>query len=163
MFNINTDRLIEILVSIRLQTMTLVLFLKSILEPIKNLMSKINVFRNSTTDKLSYCGQVCSLERLLNDRFDLVNRDIYITDALSVKPLIIYSYQDVEKLITVTNTANFESHPIIAPRSSGIGDNLDKFVIHVPDSNEARSRENELRACVNLYKFSGKGFFIKYY
>lgn len=157
MFNINTDRLIEMLLSPRLLTISLLLTLRSIIEPIKSLLAQLNLFRTATTEKLSYNGQVCSLERLLNDRFDSVNREIFISDAASVYAVIAYPSEDVDRRIIISDT------PVIAYDESIIGDNLNKFIVNIPDSNEVRLLDNQIKATVQLYKLAGKVFIIKFY
>lgn len=157
MFNINTDQLIEDLLSPRLRTTTVLQILKSILLPIKSMIVMINTFRTATTLKLSYNGQVCSLERLLNDRFDPINRDIFITDAVSVYTVIAYPSEDVDRRIIISQT------PMIAYDESIIGQNLNKFIVNIPESNEVRLLKNQIIATVQLYKLAGKVFIIKFY
>jgi hypothetical protein len=163
MFNINTDRLIEMLLSPRLLTASILAVLKSILEPIKTLVSKINTFRDDTTGKLSFNGQVCSLERLLNLKFpDPAGDRIFITDAANIPMLVAYPYQDANHLIIVTSEANFSNYPVIAYCRDQIGDNSNKFIINIPDSNEAINNETQLIALVNRYRFAGKSFILRY-
>ena len=161
MFNIDTDKLVEMLLSPRLFTATLVAMLKSILEPAKWLIDKINIFRNNTITKMSYNGQVCSLERLLNDNFDAENRDIYITDAPSIQMLVAYQQEDTPRRIIVAPADDFANYPVIAYQRSVVGENLHNFIINIPDSNEVRARENELKAIVTRYKLANKGFYLK--
>lgn len=157
MFNINTDRLIEMLLSPRLIASAFLCMLKSILQPVKSLVLSINSYRTATELKLSFNGQVCSLERLLNDRFDPTERNIYITDAESIHPLIAYPSEDVDRRIIITDS------PVIAYNESVIGDNMNKFIVNIQDSNELRAIESQIIATVQLYKLSGKVFIIKFY
>ena len=163
MFNINTDRLIEMLLSPRLLASAFISVLKSILEPIKSLLTQLNAYRTVTTTKLSYNGQVCHLERLLNNGFDPINREIYITDAISISMLVIYPADNVDNRVIVAPASGFENYPVIAYQRAVVGDKLHNFIVNIPDSNEVRARENELKATVSRYKFSGKGFFLRYY
>lgn len=163
MFNIDTDRLIEDLLSPRLRTADILRLLKSIMQPIKSMVVWINSFRTATTAKLSYNAQVCSLERLLNDRFDQANREIYITDAVSLFPLIAYPYPDVDHRIITTTASDFLNHPLVTRQASILGENLHRFIINISDSNDIRNREIEIIALTNQYKFSGKSFILLYY
>ncbi len=51
-------------------------------------------FCDATIYDLLFTGQVCSLERMLNDKYDFTSRRIYIEDAVLQSP--IYLYQDIE-------------------------------------------------------------------
>lgn len=163
MFNINTDQLIEDLLSPRLRTTTVLQVLKSILQPIKSLVSWLNSFRTATATKLSYNGQVCSLERLLNDRFDPVNRLTYITDDVTIAPLIAYPKDDVLRRIIVSDIASFPNYNVIARDQSEVGGILNKFVVNVHNDPAIVARENELIAIVRQIKLSGTIFKIRYY
>lgn len=164
MFNLNTDRFKDILISARLLKSHFVAIIDSCLSAIKSLIAQLNLFRTSINAKLSYNGQVCSLERLLNDRFDAVNRDIFITDAESIDMLIAYEYLDIPKhIIVCENIVDFADYQVIAYKNEIIGDNLHKFIINVPNETPIVLREDELRALVNRYRLAGKLFYIIYF
>lgn len=163
MFNVNIDHLIEMLLSPRLLMSSFVVLLQSLIDPIKSLIASLNDYRIYTFNKLDYNGQVCSLERLLNYRFAPVDGDIFITDADSISMLVAYPADDSLHHIIVSTSANFADYSLIAYRNELIGNNFHRFLVHIPDSNEIRVRENELKATVQQYKLAGKGFILRYY
>lgn len=163
MFNIITDKLIEDLLSPRLRTDVIIRFLRSIFAPIKTLVTHLNSFRNETTLKLSYNAQVCSIERLLNDRFDNVLRRITIGDMASVNMLVAYENEYLDERIIVADAADFEQYPVIVYDYVEVGDNTHRFIINIPDEVQLHNIEAQLIALTNRYKFAGKTFRLRYF
>jgi hypothetical protein len=163
MYNFNIQRLVEILLSPRLLVSEIYYFTISILDAVRILIDDLNAFVADVMSRLSYNGQVCHLERLLNDKFDLTNRGIYITDAESIPPLIAYSKEDVLRRIIISDSASFENYKVIARARGQIGSNSNKFIINIPNDPAIVARENELIATVKLLKLAGTIFIIKYY
>lgn len=163
MYNFNVENHIHQNVPKKLNSPVIISILKVITWPLRLIIYSLNMFVSDTNNKLSYNSQLCSMEGLLNDRYDTINRDISITDAASISMLVAYPADDASNRIIISTSANFNNHPVIAFQNEIIGYNLDKFNVNIPDSNEIRLRENELKATVKLYKLAGKGFILRYY
>lgn len=163
MFNVIISKIAEFIIAKILQTTTYMQIAYSCLHPTQYIVDELNLFRSSITNRLSYNAQVCSIERLLNDRFDADNREIYITDAQNVDALVAYEYQDENSRIIVSDLSDFDEYEVVITSMDEIGNNNNKFTINIGDSNYIRSHENELIALVKRYKVAGKGFNIRYY
>lgn len=86
-------------------------------------------FRKAKLYDLMITPQVCYLEAFLNDRYDLIQRRIYIDDAISYPPL--YLYQD-EELKPVDLYTDFENKPVYLYTDGEGGEYADDFVVFVP-------------------------------
>lgn len=136
-------------------------YLRVILSPIDFLSNVFLQFKDNVSYKLSKNSQICYLESVLNDALDSTVRRIFITDANSIDMLISYEYPDIERRIIVSDSSQFADYTVITYPNSVIGDNLHKFIVNVPI--ECVSKEPQLRALTNLYKFAGKQYFIVYF
>lgn len=136
-------------------------YLRVILSPIDYISALFSSFKNSTSYKLSKNAQICYLESLLNDALDNTERRIFITDANSIDMLIAYEHPDAERRIIVSDSSQFSDYTVITYPNFVIGDNLHIFIVNVPF--ECVSKEPQLRALTNLYKFAGKQYFIVYF
>lgn len=161
---INVLNFINQLLPSALKIEVVVKYLKVILSPVDYIVSKFQAHKNNISYKLAHNSQICYLEKLLNDSFDNTERRIYITDAESVDMLIAYEYQDVQKrIIACEDSSEFANYEVIAYQSQIIGNNLNKFIINVPNESQIISREAELRALTNRFRFAGKLFYIIYF
>lgn len=139
-------------------------YLRVILSPIDFLSNVFLQFKDNVSYKLSKNSQICYLESVLNDALDNSQRRIFITDAESVDMLIAYEYQDVQKRIIVCeDSSEFANYEVIAYQSHIVGNNLNKFIINVPNESQIILREAELRALTNRFRFAGKLFYIIYF
>lgn len=138
-------------------------YLRVILSPIDFLSNVFLQFKDNVSYKLSKNSQICYLESVLNDAFDNSQRRIFITDAESVDMLIAYEYQDVRKIIVCEDISEFANYEVIAYQSQVIGNNLNKFIINLPNESQIITRETELRALTNRFRFAGKLFYIIYF
>lgn len=163
MYNFNIQRLVELLLSPRLIVSEIYYFIISILDAVRILVDDMNAFIADIMSRLSYNGQVCHLERLLNDKFDSTNRGIYITDAFNIPHLIAYQQQDVLRRIIISDAGSFDDYKIIARARLQIGNGFNKFIVNVPNDPAIVARENELIATVKLFKLAGTRFIIQYY
>ncbi len=86
-------------------------------------------FCNNTVYDLLITGQVCSLERMLNNRYDFTARRIYIDDG-SVKPTK-YIFQSAEvKPIYIRRRS--ENMPVYIYTAGENGLTADNFIVYVP-------------------------------
>lgn len=138
-------------------------YLRVVLSPLDYLSNLFSQFKDNVSYKLSKNSQICYLESVLNDALDNSQRRIFITDAESVDMLIAYEYQDVRKIIVCEDISEFANYEVIAYQSQVIGNNLNKFIINLPNESQIITRETELRALTNRFRFAGKSFYIIYF
>ncbi len=126
-------------------------FVKVCILPLQNMYERWREDREQDLYKLSHTGQVCSLEKSLNDRFDNQQRRIYIMDGNQYTRLYIYT------------TA--ELHPVFLTQSVYIyhrddyEDTSVDFIVVVPP--EVWTPQNyAIRSHINFYKQDVKQFKI---
>jgi hypothetical protein len=83
MFNINWDKLINNNLDLGMRKPKRVNRFKVAVYEVKKLHLQFLSFRDSVLETLNHNGQVIYLEKILNDKYDPTNRDIYISDALA--------------------------------------------------------------------------------
>ena len=108
---------------------------------------------------LPFTGQVCSLERLLNNKYDYTLRRIFIEDALLHTP--IYLYTDVEGTVIDLYTDNENAAVTIFTDGEIAGQASNHFIIYVPIGLSFDSFE--MRKLVLQKRLLGKKFKIQTY
>lgn len=78
-------------------------FLKVILRPLNDLYDKWYNWRIDNLYKLEHTGQVCYLRGSLNDKFDRVERRIYIGDGLLFDTQYIFTEAEEQDVWLVVN------------------------------------------------------------
>jgi hypothetical protein len=93
------------------------------------------------------------LEAVLNDEFDPIARDIYISDA-------------EKNLYSMFIFRRSEDRPLMLPkiinkRGFSGSDGFD-FIINIPAEKEGNLNEKRLKSIVNIYKLASKRYSINY-
>ncbi len=164
-FEINYNRLIVLLLPSFLQKQVWVAFLKALTAPV---VTQYNNFLHQRTDniyKVNITGQVCYLRKMLNDKFDAIERRIYITEGQTNDWVFVYK----KELFNSTDNKN----PIwLKPASIGVTllskrDQLDvlgiDFKVMIPAVIQSSIDENQMKSLLNYYKLASKRYTINYY
>lgn len=104
---------------------------------------------------LGITGQVCYLEKMLNDRYDKFNRGIYIEDGINVDP--VYVYQQVEDN-PVYLYVQSENNPVHFFTNTETLDDAADFVVNIPVA--VTFNELELKQLVTEFKLPCTNFTI---
>ncbi|WP_281233515.1 hypothetical protein [Flavobacterium gelatinilyticum] len=131
-------------------------FAQILLKPVNSLYYKWYNWRQDNIYKLEHTGQVCSLEGSLNDKFDPLERRIYITDGQFFRPFYIYTEGENKPQYLYTEG---ENNPIYLRTESETADTGLDFIVYVPEA-LINTQIHELRAHVNFYKAGGKRYEI---
>lgn len=96
MFNyiINWDKTIKENIPVFFHTVFRLSWITALIKPFKVMHAEFLILRDDYMYKVRYNSQVIYLERILNDKFDSVNRAIYITDLNQINEE--YWYQNIE-------------------------------------------------------------------
>jgi len=105
-YNLSYRRLVVLLLPMLLRKSLVVAFLRAMVTPVSILQGDFNFFRRQTAYDLSINGQVCFLEKMLNDNFDDYDRRIYIDDANSFQRLFIYTREENNPIKLYTREEN---------------------------------------------------------
>jgi len=128
---------------------------QAIFGAVETVFSLFSNNRNENIYNLSITPQVCYLEKALNDRFDLSDRRIYISDGVFYERLYIYTRAE-NKPIYIYNRS--ENKPVyLNTRKETGSDNYD-FIVNVPSG--LKYNKAEMIAFVEMYKLASKLFTI---
>lgn len=150
MYNLDYNKLNEQVTPSFLRKDRLTGLLQSINFPVKQLFEIFKRFREAKIYELKHTGQVFSIENVLNDRFDPIERRIYITDGLTKDRTYIYT-RDENKPVFLGN--------IFLYNRGDYADTGVDYIVWVPNAIVISLEEMyELRASVNKYKIDPKRF-----
>jgi hypothetical protein len=155
-FNINYNQLALLLLPTFLRKPVIVAYIQSLLVPIDKLYYKWSVFRVDNLYRIKHTGQVFSLRKSLNDRFDPVQRRIYITDGNFYDTTYIYTEAEGQDVWLYTEAEAGTLYLRTEPETADTG--LD-FIVWVPQQ-VYTSEIYGLKAHIDFYRAGGKRYNI---
>lgn len=132
--------------------------LNAMITPVMVLQGLFNEFRRQTSYDLGINGQVCFLQKMLNDRFDVSLRRITIEDANTFQRLYLYTRNE-NKPISLHTRA--ENKPVYLFKKEDFADTGFDFYVNL---NGVTLTEQELvlmRILLNQYKLTTKTYQIR--
>ena len=128
--------------------------------PINRLYQSFLLYRNAKLYDLMITPQVCYLEAMLNDRWDFINRGIYIDDAPEHAPLYLYQDEENHPIDLYTEAEGLPVWLYTEGEAEG-GDYADDFIVWVPAS--VVFDAVEMRSMVMRKRLPGMRFTIQTY
>lgn len=171
LFDVDYDVLVRQLMPVRLRLLKSLAWLKCLVAPVKSLHNLFRINREGNVYFLAHNGQVCYLEAVLNDIFDNLHRNIFISDPAYFDP--IYIYEDIEiKPVYIDMDSEIGTSVISPPdpipcylddevyAGSGIS-----FIINVPliVYGDPGFDLNRLKALADKYKLVGRSYTVVTY
>lgn len=150
-YNINWSVLTVNLLPTFLRKPIVVSFIQALIAPVETLYDKWFNFRVDNVYKLNNTGQVCYLRGSLNDKFDPVQRRIYISDGQFFDTTYIYTEAEGQNVNVRTEV---EEPTIWLRTESETADTGLDFIVFVP-TQIAISQEFGLKAHIEFYKAGG--------
>lgn len=137
----------------------LLMWLESLLTPIKTIHSAFITYKGQKLYDLSITGQTINLERYLNDQFDDSQRRILIEHAESVNQYDYFLAEgqtpDYDYSISEAQTARFMY--MIGEQTSSI---VTDFAVQAPNS--LNSKDAQIKANIDRYKLAAKTYSVNY-
>ena len=157
-YDIDFDKMLELNTPEKLQVEPDYLAWMGVLfYPLAKMYADFLRFCDATIYDLLFTGQVCSLERLLNDKYDFTARRIYIEDAVIQSP--IYLYQDVEnKDVDLYTDAESIAVSIFTDGETN-GQTSNHFIVFVPMA--IVFDNEEMKSVIMQKRLVGKRFKIQ--
>lgn len=131
-------------------------FLKVILRPLNDLYYKWYNWRIENIYKLEHTGQICYLRGSLNDKFDPVERRIYIGDGLLFDTQYIFTEAEDIDVWLETESEDETLWLRTEPETADTG--LD-FIVYFPET-IYNTQLDGLHAHIKFYKAGGKRYNI---
>jgi hypothetical protein len=89
-FELDYDRLVRLLLPVRLRRTVMVAWLQCLVAPLRHIYQLFTAHRSANLYTLGHNSQVVYLTAALNDTFDSALRRIYLTERLPTDPLYLY-------------------------------------------------------------------------
>lgn len=129
-----------------------------VLKPLNSLYYSWYNWRIDNLYKLDHTGQICSLRGSLNDKFDVIDRRIYIGDGQTNPTTYIYTEPEAQAVFTNTESEGKQGTLFIYSEAETADTGLD-FIVYVPF--EIINREiYAIKAHIEFYKAGGKRYAI---
>lgn len=155
-YNINYNRLAVLLLPTALRKVRIVSYLRALLVPVDSLYYLWKNFRVDNIYKVTHTGQVCSLRKSLNDRFDPELRRIYIGDGQQNPTTYMHTEAEYQELHINTEA---EADTVWLYMESETADSGLDFIVYVPFG-VAFNNKFALYAHIDFYKAGGKRYAI---
>lgn len=127
-----------------------------VLKPLNSLYYKWSNWRIDNIYKLEHTGQICYLRGSLNDKFDPVDRRIYIGDGLLYDTQYIFTEAEEQDVWLETEE---EEETIFLRTESETADTGLDFIVYVPEE-IYNTQIDGLKAHIDFYKAGGKRYSI---
>lgn len=131
-------------------------FVKVLLRPLNDLYYIWYNWRIDNIYKLEHTGQICYLRGSLNDKFDPVERRIYIGDGLLFDTQYIFTEAEEQDVWMETDD---EDETIWLRTESETADTGLDFIVYVPET-IYNTQLDGLKAHIEFYKAGGKRYNI---
>lgn len=155
-FDIKWDVLVVNLLPTYLRRSTLVAYVQALVSQIKELHYRWFNFRIENIYKLEHTNQICYLRGSLNDKFDPVERRIYIGNGLMYDTQYIFTEAEEQDVWLDTESEPETLWLRTEPETADTG--LD-FIVYVPEE-IYNSQLDGLKAHIDFYKAGGKRYNI---
>ena len=151
-YNLNINRLVELLTPTFLRKEKMLAWLRALHFPLIKVVDDFNFNRNQNLYNLAHNGQVCYLRKALNDRFDVAERRIRITDGNKYKRQYIYTLGEQKpKYLGV----------MYLRQNTDYADTGVDFIVLIPAG--LNYNNYEMKALIDFYKLASKRYKIETY
>lgn len=155
-FDVNWDKLVIYLLPTFLRRPFLLGYVRALVAPLESLYYKWYNWRIDNIYKLEHTGQICYLRGSLNNKFDPVERRIYIGNGLLYDTQYIFTEAEEQDVWLETE----ESADTIWLRTEAeTADTGLDFIVYVPEE-IYNSQLDGLKAHIEFYKAGGKRYSI---
>lgn len=156
LFQIDYKRLVVVLLPTFLRQPRLVAFGTGMTASVLKLYDRFGENRERNLRRLEYNGQVCYLQKLLNDELDRDGgRRIRIADAAGNTWLLAREEANPEQLMATETTLVYNE--------AAITSHTNIFTVTVPWLAAEVNKTNQLRDFLNEYKLAGSRYKIVFY
>jgi len=146
-YNVNWFKLVRDLILPTVKKSVLLAFIDCSLAPIRTKHDEFLRFKTDSEYRINHNGQVCYLQKMLNDKFDNTLRRIRVNNLKPRLPLWIYTIDDDKPIYIHTST----DYPVYIYNDIDYYLEYD-FEVFIPYS--LNSFKNQMNAQINYYKLS---------
>lgn len=155
-YDIIYNKLLSWLTPTMLRKQKMLAWIAIIISPVQFIYQDLLRFRTQKLYELSITPQVVYLQKLLNDRYDYVDRRIRIVDALDAEPIYLFVRTENHPVYFFKRS---ENKPVYLYTRGESGVLRNDFVVQVPS---AISFQNlEMKSLIQTNKLTSKKFAIQ--
>ncbi len=159
-YSLDMDKFVLNLLPIRLRNYRLYNWLVSLVHPLKTLHGFFTTYRLNTNYKIEHTAQVFSMEEVLNDAFDSIQKRIYIEDGIYRFPVWFYDRAD-DKPVRFYDRA--DDQPVRFYDRATLQQLDVDFIVVLPNGLNLSDPEMiRLRALVDYYRLPDKTYEVTY-
>lgn len=151
-YNINWFRLVKMLVLPAVNKPTLLAFINSALAPLRTNYDKFLDFKADAEYRVQHNGQICYLQKMLNDKFDNSLRRIRVRNVPAKARLWFYYPEDSKEVFF------YEDEPAVHFYTPESYYNQFDFEVLIPASLSGQT--NQMTTQINYYKLYSKNYQI---
>lgn len=151
-YNLDINKLTVLLTPTFLRRERILAWLRILHFPLIKILDKFNFNRNENLYKMAHNGQVCYLRKALNDRFDISQRRIKITDSNRYKREYIYTEGEQKPRYLGTMYLRDDAE---------YSDTGVDFIVLIPKA--LNYNTYEMKALIDFYKLASKRYKIQVY
>lgn len=134
-------------------------WLHALVQPIITLYALFVAFRNATNYRLSITPQVCYLEKMLNDKYDVALRRIYIDEPPEIEGVPLYQELENKTQVLFLEDEIVDDEFILYQESESAVYSVD-FIVFVPM--DLVFDLNEMIALIKSYRLTTKTFKVQF-
>jgi hypothetical protein len=153
MYLVDWNKLVKLLLPTFLRKPVLMAFLQACVKPIATIHSEFLRAKKEWDYRIMHNGQVFSIEKVLNDKFDDSLRRIYISDSIFQDDVYIGNLNNRDQIYLSNDGGT--THIGAAPHYVQQSD----FIVHVP-ALLLILKEIEIINTINMYKIAGKTYIL---
>ena len=151
-YNLDINKLTVLLTPTFLRRERILAWLRVLHFPLIKILDKFNFNRNENLYNTAHNGQVCYLRKALNDRFDISQRRIKITDSNRYKREYIYTEGEQKPRYLGTMYLRDDAE---------YSDTGVDFIVLIPKA--LNYNTYEMKALIDFYKLASKRYKIQVY
>jgi hypothetical protein len=142
--------------NVQLRATNMMSYIDILVNPVIFLYQDFMRFRKQKIYELAITPQVCYLERLLNDRYDLVQRRIVIVDTILQSSKYIYRDDELKPVFFYQDS---ELQPLYFFSDGETQTSFDDFIVKVPAT--IVFEVAEMKSLIKQFCLAGKTFKIE--
>lgn len=158
-YNINYGKLSTLLLPMCLRGARLQSIASVLLSPLVGLRNELVAFKDEKHYRMTHNGQTCYLRAALNDRFDPIERGIFITEEGDGNNGIILHERSKERFTRIKRREDGITE-LFRRGYAGVG-NID-FWVNIPTRLQDCVSNDVVRAVVDIYKLTSVRYGITY-
>lgn len=160
-YEIDFKKLAKHLIPVFMRRAKFIALIAVMLVPFIYIYNLFTEYRLRISDRIDMSGRIQYLEKILNDKFFLKNREIFITD---ISKTIVYLYHkgDMQEPVYLYKELA-KPLSLLYLKNTGEGSYNGDFIVNIPSSLNIEENLKTIMNLLNYYKPAGRSYRINIY